>query len=98
MVWLNVDVIIVVTTPAAIAVKKATTTIPIVFPNAINPVESGLVASLAHPGGNLTGGAAQTAVLSTKRLAGNQCQDGQSARRSFQRDWLPWNLNGSRNK
>jgi len=68
MVRLNVDVIIVVTTPAALAVKKATTTIPIVFPNAINPVESGLVVSLAHPGGNLTGGAAQTAVLSTKRL------------------------------
>jgi putative ABC transport system substrate-binding protein len=68
MVRLNVDVIIVVTTPAALAVKKVTTTIPIVFPNAINPVESGLVASLAHPGGNLTGGAAQTAVLSAKRL------------------------------
>ena len=68
MVRLNVDVIIVVTTPAALAVKKATATIPIVFPNAINPVESGLIASLAHPGGNLTGGAVQTAALSTKRL------------------------------
>ena len=39
-----------------------------VFPNAINPVETGLVASLAHPGGNVTGGAAQTAILSAKRL------------------------------
>src|SRR5262249_33180502 len=68
MVRLKVDVIVVVTTPAALAVKKATTTIPIVHPNAINPVQSGLVASLARPGGNLTGGAAQTAVLSTKRL------------------------------
>jgi putative ABC transport system substrate-binding protein len=68
MVRLKVDIIVVVTTPAAQAVKKATTTIPIVHPNAINPVETGLVASLAHPGGNLTGGAAQTAVLSTKRL------------------------------
>src|SRR5919197_1315912 len=68
MVRLNVDIIIVVTTPAALAVKNATTTIPVVFPNAINPVESGVVASLAHPGGNVTGGAAQTAVLSTKRL------------------------------
>jgi putative ABC transport system substrate-binding protein len=68
MVRLKVDIIVVVTTPAAVAVKKATTTIPIVHPNAINPVESGLIASLAHPGGNLTGGAAQTAVLSTKRL------------------------------
>lgn len=68
MVRLQVDIIIVVTTPAALAVKKATTTIPVVFPNAINPVESGVVASLAHPGGNVTGGAAQTAVLSAKRL------------------------------
>lgn len=68
MVRLNVDIIIVTTTPAALAVKKATTTIPVVFPNAISPVESGVVASLAHPGGNVTGGAAQTAALSTKRL------------------------------
>jgi putative ABC transport system substrate-binding protein len=38
---------IIVTTPAALAVKKATKTIPIVHPNAINPIESGLIASLA---------------------------------------------------
>jgi putative ABC transport system substrate-binding protein len=69
MVRLKVDIIIVCTTPAALAVKNATTTIPVVFPNAISPVESGVVASLAHPGGNITGGAAQTAILSTKRLA-----------------------------
>src|SRR5216684_3086732 len=69
MVRLKVDIIVVSTTPAALAVKNATTTIPGVFPNAISPVESGVVASLAHPGGNVTGGAAQTAALSTKRLA-----------------------------
>jgi ABC-type uncharacterized transport system substrate-binding protein len=68
MVRLNVDIIIVVTTPAALAVKKATTTIPIVFPNAIDPLSTGLVASLAHPGGNLTGGAQLTAEVSGKRL------------------------------
>jgi putative ABC transport system substrate-binding protein len=68
MVRLKVDIIIVTTTPAALAVKNATTTIPVVFPNAISPVESGLVASLAYPGGNITGGAAQTAALSIKRL------------------------------
>src|SRR5215475_666120 len=68
MVRLQVDIIIVVTTPAALAVKKATTTIPVVFPNAINPVESGVVASLAHPGGNVTGGAIPTAELSAKRI------------------------------
>jgi putative ABC transport system substrate-binding protein len=68
MVRLNVDVVIVVTTPAALAVKKATTTIPVVFPNAINPVETGVVASLAHPRDNVTGGAIPTAELSAKRL------------------------------
>jgi putative tryptophan/tyrosine transport system substrate-binding protein len=69
MVHLKADIIIVSTTPAALAVKDATTEIPVVFPNAISPVESGVVASLAKPGGNITGGAAQTAILSTKRLA-----------------------------
>ena len=68
MVRLNVDIIVVVTTPAALAVKKATTTIPIVHPNAIDPLNTGLVASLAHPGGNLTGGAQLTAEASAKRL------------------------------
>ena len=55
MVRLKVDIIIVTTTPAALAVKNATATVPVVFPNAISPVESGVVASLAHPGGNVTG-------------------------------------------
>jgi putative ABC transport system substrate-binding protein len=68
MVRLKVDVIIVSTTPAGFAVKSPATNIPVVFPNAISPVESGLIAGLAHPGGNITGGAAQTAALSTKRL------------------------------
>jgi len=68
VVRLNVDVVVVVTTPAALAVKNATTTIPIVHPNAINPLKTGLIASLAHPGGNLTGGAQLTAEVSAKRL------------------------------
>jgi putative tryptophan/tyrosine transport system substrate-binding protein len=68
MVRLNVDVIVVVTTPAALAVKNATNTIPIVHPNAIDPLNTGLIASLAHPGGNLTGGAQLTAETSAKRL------------------------------
>jgi putative ABC transport system substrate-binding protein len=68
MVRLKADIVIVVTTPAALAVKNATTTIPIVHPNAIDPVESGLVASLAHPGGNVTGLAVANAELSAKRV------------------------------
>jgi ABC-type uncharacterized transport system substrate-binding protein len=66
MVRLNVDVIIVVTTPAAQAAKRATTSIPIVHPAVIDPVGTGLVASLARPGGNLTGIA--IAELSARRL------------------------------
>jgi putative ABC transport system substrate-binding protein len=68
MVRLNVDIIIVVTTPAALTVMNATKTIPIVHPNAIDPLNTGLIASLAHPGGNLTGGAQLTAEVSAKRL------------------------------
>src|SRR5712671_5757717 len=69
MVRLNVDIIVVVTTPAALALMNATKTIPIVHPNAIDPLNTGLIASLAHPGGNLTGGAQLTAEVSAKRLA-----------------------------
>jgi putative tryptophan/tyrosine transport system substrate-binding protein len=68
IVRLNVDIIVVVTTPAALAVKNATKTIPIVHPNAIDPLDTGLIVSLAHPGGNLTGGAQLTAEVSAKRL------------------------------
>ena len=55
LVGLNVDVIVAVGTAQALAAKKATTSIPIVVVSATLPVESGLVASLARPGGNVTG-------------------------------------------
>jgi putative ABC transport system substrate-binding protein len=68
MVHLKVDAVIVVTTPAAFAVRNATTTIPIIHPAAIDPVGTGLIASLAHPGGNITGLAVLNAETSAKRL------------------------------
>jgi putative tryptophan/tyrosine transport system substrate-binding protein len=68
MVRLKVDAVIVVTTPAAFAVRSATTTIPIIHPAAIDPVGTGLIASLAHPGGNITGLAVLNAETSAKRL------------------------------
>ena len=55
LVRLKMDVIVTSTTPAALAAKQATTTIPIVIGFAADPVGSGIVASLAHPGGNITG-------------------------------------------
>src|SRR5215470_5208634 len=55
LVQLGVDVIVTLSTPAALAAKDATTTIPIVMAGALTPVERGLVASLAQPGGNVTG-------------------------------------------
>src|SRR6516164_6876175 len=52
---LKVDVILTYATPSSIAAKKATAVIPIVFATAGDPVGTGLVASLARPGGNITG-------------------------------------------
>jgi putative ABC transport system substrate-binding protein len=68
LVGLKVDLIMVVTTPAALAAKAATATIPILFVTAIDPVGAGLAASLARPGGNVTGLATLSPELSTKRL------------------------------
>ena len=55
LVQLKADVIVTSTTPAALAAKHATTTIPIVIGFVADPVGSGIVASLAHPGANITG-------------------------------------------
>ncbi len=55
LVRLKVDVIFAVNMPAVLAAKDATKTIPLVTAAAVDPVESGLVASLARPGGNITG-------------------------------------------
>jgi putative ABC transport system substrate-binding protein len=68
LVRLKVDVIAAETTPANLAVKQATDTIPIVMTLVADPIASGLVSSLARPGGNITGLSLQLPDLSAKRL------------------------------
>jgi len=68
LVRLKVDVILAGGAPAAHAAKEATTTIPIVMGNAADPVGTGLVVSLARPGGNITGLSDFFAGVITKRL------------------------------
>ena len=65
---LNLDVLFAPSTPAALAAKNATQTIPIVFASVSDPIANGLVSSLARPGGNVTGPSQMSADLSGKRL------------------------------
>ena len=64
----GVDVILTGSNPGALAAKNATTTIPIVMVTTGDPIGSGIVTNLAHPGGNLTGVTALGGALSAKRL------------------------------
>ena len=68
LVRLKVDVIVGTSTAPALAAKGATATIPIVVTNASDPVAAGLIASLARPGGNVTGLSGLATELNTKRL------------------------------
>jgi putative ABC transport system substrate-binding protein len=68
LVGLKVDVIVTGTDVAIAAVKRETQTIPIVMGNSSDPVGTGFVASLAHPGGNITGVSSISPELSGKRL------------------------------
>jgi ABC-type uncharacterized transport system substrate-binding protein len=68
LVRLNVDVIVVVASQSALAAKKATRTIPVIFTGVGDPVAQELVASLARPGGNITGLASLSPEVGGKRL------------------------------
>src|SRR5882672_9919525 len=68
LVGLKVDLIMAQSPPSALAAKSATSTIPIVFRGGADPVGDGLVASLARPGGNLTGVSFVADELTAKRL------------------------------
>jgi putative tryptophan/tyrosine transport system substrate-binding protein len=68
LVGLKVDVLVAPTTPAVLALRNATRTIPIVFFRVSDPIAAGLIDSLARPGGNITGVTNIAPVLSGKRL------------------------------
>jgi putative tryptophan/tyrosine transport system substrate-binding protein len=68
LVRLKVDLIVTRSTPAVLAVKAATTAIPVVMAATANPVGDGIVATLARPGGNITGLSSFHTELSNKRL------------------------------
>jgi putative ABC transport system substrate-binding protein len=68
LVRLKDDLIVAVGSPAALAAKSATTVVPIVMTNVGDPVAAGLSASLARPGGNVTGFSSLSPELNTKRL------------------------------
>jgi len=92
LVQLKVDVLVVLTLPSVRAAKEATKTIPIVMVLAVDPVATGIVDSLARPGGNITGLATLQRELSGKRLG--PCPEccGKRERRilsvSKNRNWL----------
>ena len=69
LVRLKVEIIVTVGTDAVLAAKNATNTIPIIIYSAGDPVRSGLVASLARPGGNITGFSVVSPEMDAKRLA-----------------------------
>jgi putative tryptophan/tyrosine transport system substrate-binding protein len=64
----NVDIIVTFSTPGCLAAKRATSIIPIVFAASSDPLNTGVVTSLGHPGGNITGFSVMATDLSAKRL------------------------------
>ena len=68
LVRMNIDLLVAVTSNAAVAAKRTTATVPIVFMGVTDPIATGLAQSLARPGGNITGITNVAAVLAGKRL------------------------------
>jgi len=68
LVRLKVNIIVADLTPSSLAAKKATNTIPIVMAGVADPVGVGLIASLARPGGNVTGTSSMAAILAAKQI------------------------------
>jgi putative tryptophan/tyrosine transport system substrate-binding protein len=85
LVRLNVDIIVTTSTQAAQACQQAARSIPIVMTNVSDPVESGLVGSLAHPGGNVTG----LSLMLRLRAVG---RGGQRSRRYSARHSSAWSF------
>lgn len=65
---LNVDVLVTLGTPVTRAAQQATRTMPIVMVTVADPVQSGFVTSLSHPGGNITGSSEMSEELAPKRI------------------------------
>ncbi|HEY3169184.1 MAG TPA: ABC transporter substrate binding protein [Candidatus Binatia bacterium] len=78
LVRLNVDVIVAPAGPSVLAAKEATKTIPIVMTNPADPVGEGMVASLAQPGGNVTGLSSLGVELNTQKTRDTQRHDTQA--------------------
>src|SRR5208282_5218228 len=93
LVQFGVDVIFAIGPPQALAAAKVTDRIPIVFVGGGDPVEMGLVKSLAHPGGNLTGLTFVTVDLASKRI-----QLLKDAVSTIERLAIVWNPNNTINK
>ena len=88
LVHARVDVIVTSTNPATLAAKKATTTIPIIMTVGVDPVAAGLVASLARPGGNVTG---LTFDVDAKQLAAKRLEILKELIPSVSRVAILWN-------
>jgi ABC-type uncharacterized transport system substrate-binding protein len=87
LVRMQVDIIVAASTPAIQAAKKATKTIPIVMTGSADPVGTGLIASLAHPGGNVYGPVQHAARVSRKKVGAAQGYRAKALKCGFLGPW-----------